>query len=409
MPVWHELTRAARESGRLTVVGLVQEQHPRRARLFAQWKHFDWPILWDPFNLTGSGVVPRAILIDEHGVVRSLRADPDTLARDFLDVDFAAPAGATLDSGTSPADATASLASSGPPDGDPRAAALAELLFSPTTRAGGDALDDAVTDLLRHTATHPQDAPAWFQLGVARRMRFDSHRPSPGDFQGALDAWARALALNPAQYIWRRRIQQYGPRLDKPYPFYDWIDTAQGEITARGETPLVLEVTLTGAERARPRRETLAASAQGTPTNPDPEAGVPQDLTPLIDVESAVAFDTSGGRPVARVHVSLRPRAAAGGHWNNEAEPLRIWIGGPGATEELVPERRLLEHPNAPVDVSDETRHLDFELEIAPARLAAATADAPLALPAYALFNACSDDDGTCRFLRRDFTISLSP
>ena len=48
------------------------------------------------------------------------------------------------------------------------------------------------------------------------------------------------------------RIQQYGPRLDKPYPFYDWVPTAIEEITARGETPVDLSVELVASEFAEP-------------------------------------------------------------------------------------------------------------------------------------------------------------
>ena len=79
MPVWHEKTAAWRKSGKLTVVGITQEQHAARCRLFAQWHGIDWPILWDPFNRTGSKVVPRFTLIDENGVVRSRRPNPDDL------------------------------------------------------------------------------------------------------------------------------------------------------------------------------------------------------------------------------------------------------------------------------------------------------------------------------------------
>ena len=43
-------------------------------------------------------------------------------------------------------------------------------------------------------------------------------------------------------------MQQYGPRLDKPYPFYDWVETAREEIRARGETPSPLRVEPAGAE-----------------------------------------------------------------------------------------------------------------------------------------------------------------
>ena len=59
-PVWHELTAPLRASGELVLVGITEEQHPDRCALFAQWQGFDWPILWDPFNLTRSAAVPAA-------------------------------------------------------------------------------------------------------------------------------------------------------------------------------------------------------------------------------------------------------------------------------------------------------------------------------------------------------------
>ena len=68
-------------------------------------------------------------------------------------------------------------------------------------------------------------------------MRYDSAHRREGDFQRAVEAWSRALEIDPNNYIFRRRIQQYGPRLSKPYPFYDWVSRARDEITARGETP----------------------------------------------------------------------------------------------------------------------------------------------------------------------------
>lgn len=55
-----------------------------------------------------------------------------------------------------------------------------------------------------------------FRLGVAYRARYDSLLRQPGDFRKAVEHWERALALDANQYIWRRRIQQYGPRFDKP-------------------------------------------------------------------------------------------------------------------------------------------------------------------------------------------------
>ena len=69
MPVWHEATKQLVEDGKLVVLGVVQEQHPDRCRLFAQWKGIDWPILHDVLNLVGPDAVPIYIAIDEHGPV----------------------------------------------------------------------------------------------------------------------------------------------------------------------------------------------------------------------------------------------------------------------------------------------------------------------------------------------------
>ena len=86
------------------------------------------------------------------------------------------------------------------------------------------------------------------------KLRFDSAARQESDFEQAVLNWDKALALDPNQYIFRRRIQQYGPRQTKPYPFYDWIPRATEEITKRGDEPLKLTVALSGAETARPLR-----------------------------------------------------------------------------------------------------------------------------------------------------------
>jgi hypothetical protein len=65
-------------------------------------------------------------------------------------------------------------------------------------------------------SARPSSAPVY-------RARYDSLLRQPGDFRKAVEHWERALALDSNQYTWRRRIQQYGPRLDKLHPYYDWI------------------------------------------------------------------------------------------------------------------------------------------------------------------------------------------
>ena len=392
MPVWHERTQPWRDSGRLVVIGITQEQHPERCALFAQWQGFDWPILWDPFNLTGAAAVPGLFAIDEHGVVRSTRPRPDTFESEFLDARFDPPASYPTEPLADPladplAVTRARLADDSVPPAD-RACGL--LLFE-----GESELDRAISLLDAVQDPRPADL---FRLGVALRMRADSNAARPSDFQGAIDAWSGALARNPNQYIWRRRLQQYGPRLDKPYPFYDWVARANEEIRARGEEPIALRATLTGSEVA----SGLRAFEAGDPVDePDPEGTIDRDDGELIGVEVAVTFHTSsksGEGPPARVHLGLRPNPESDAHWNNEGEPLAVWVEIPAGWQA---DRQLLVLDNPPSETSNEVRRLDFELR------PPAEASGEQTLRGYALFNACRGGDGTCLYRRRDFTVEL--
>ena len=100
---------------------------------------------------------------------------------------------------------------------------------------GAERSDQAIDAYTRALALDPSYKNALFRLGVAHRMRHESARRRPGDFQAAIDAWGRALALDPNRYIWRRRIEQYGPRLAKPYAFSDWVVSAKAEISRSRE------------------------------------------------------------------------------------------------------------------------------------------------------------------------------
>ena len=394
MPVWHDITAQAREDDELVVLGVIQEQHPERCVLFADWKGFDWPIVWDPFNLTGSRVVPGAFAIDEYGVLRSGNLRPDRLGPDFLDQTFEEP----LD--VSPRWSWPIEVDDGP---------LASILFADAGAARDAALAGHLPALAARAAAHPEDGPARFQLGVAHRMRYDGARGEPGDFQAALDAWAAALAIDPNQYIWRRRIQQYGPRMDKPYPFYSWVDQAVADLEARdGETPDWI-AELTAAERAEPRRG--LPSVQSSGEAPDPDGLIQRDAD-WMALETAVAFDTSSGAPVARVHVELRPAPGAEAHWNNEVEPMKVWIDAP---EGWQVDQSLREWPAVEAEISDEVRRLEFEVVGPEAGAGNATGDVAgddtgtTTLHGYALFHACQDRDGVCVYLRKDFEVALRP
>ena len=385
MPVWHQATEAWREAGDLAIVGITQEQHPDRCRLFAQWQGLDWPILWDPFNVTGSTAVPFALAVDEHGVAREVVRRIEGLEQSFLSKTF-----------DPPADDTRANLFAPKPEGTFDQAhydALQGLLHR-----GEEVLDAAVDTLDKLAAGNPDDAALLFHAGVARRMRTDSPRARSGDFQAAIDHWAAARRIDPNQYIWRRRIQQYGPRLDKPYPFYTWVDQAREAIVARGETPVELVADLTGAELARNQR---GFDPGDEAEAPDAEGRIHRDEDGLVALETAVAWDTSGRTATATVHVTLRPDAAREVHWTNDVEPLTVWVGDPDLPAGWQASARKLDYPSPPSETSAEVRHLDLELQLP-------TGSEGGVLKGYALYYVCEGESGECVFRRQDFEVRLA-
>ena len=91
MPVWHKATQEWVRQGRLAVLGIAQEHHSDRCRLFAQWKGFDFPILHDPINSLGPKVVPLMVAIDEYGIVRAVSPTLKDFEENFLDKHFEKP------------------------------------------------------------------------------------------------------------------------------------------------------------------------------------------------------------------------------------------------------------------------------------------------------------------------------
>lgn len=94
MPVWHEATKRLVAAGKLAVVGVDEEQHPDRCRLYLQWQRIDWPMMSDPINQLGLTGVPVVRAIDEHGIVRLTHPDPKTFEREFVDRQFPPPGAA---------------------------------------------------------------------------------------------------------------------------------------------------------------------------------------------------------------------------------------------------------------------------------------------------------------------------
>ena len=387
VPGWHDLTIGLQREGKLQMLGIIQEQNPDRCRLFMQWKEMEWPILVDTFDQLEVSVVPLTYAIDEHGIVRraGLRLrDADTIEETFVDTTWPSPAS----------------------DGDraqpeeeswQRAARLA-------TSGRPRDVEKAVSSFRQLVERSPDDGWAHFRFAAALRLRYDSGARSPGDFQRAVDHWQRALEIDPNNYIWRRRIQQYGPRLIKPYPFYDWIAEARREIVARGEVPSPLVVEPSGAEIAQPAEQLAATGATGATVEgrePDPRARVLQDgegtSGRLIDIETTAVPKVIEPGESLRAHVVLRPNDDLLAHWNNETEPLTLWIDVPA---KWTISSRLSSTANADAAVSTETRSVEVEIEspdeAAPGRVS---------FPGYALYYVCEDENGTCLYRRQDFEI----
>jgi hypothetical protein len=227
-------------------------------------------------------------------------------------------------------------------------------------------------------------------------MRYDSAQQKPADFQMAVDCWTKARQIEPNQYIWRRRIEQYGPQLTKPYPFYDWVETAAKEIKSRGEKSVELKVLPTGSETAGPERSFDIGQRSVEP--PDPNGRIVRDTQNLILAEVTVVPPQVKPGEIVRVHVTLQPNKSRKAHWNNEAEPLKLWIEPPAGWQ-VKPQ--LLIAPQGEKPETSEPRRLEFEVRVPPDTVGTGR------LTAYALYYACEDVSGTCQFLRQDIPVTV--
>ena len=394
MPVWHDTTKRWVKEGKLVLLGVTQEQHAERCRLFAQWKQFDWPILYDPINVLQLNVVPILLALDEHGIVRSTRPNPKTFEVEFLNKTF------SDDATNNPEPLTPSY----PPKFNDLKATSERASSAAGWRRYGDALalwggdqqlSAAITAYGEALKLDPNDAAAWFRLGVSRRRRYETKARKGDDFRTAVEAWGMAVNLDPNQYIWRRRIQQYGPRLDKPYPFYDWVAEAEATIRDRGESPVVLPVRPDGAEIAQPTKE--FAVRKEVLRNPDPKGRINRDARSVTCEVVVVPATVKPGQTV-RVHLTFQLAPKSADHWNNEAEPLRVWVDPPeGASVST----RLVEAEQPKTVASRESRTVGFEVQIPKG------ASGTINVPVYALYHLCDDAGGQCRLLRLDVSVEL--
>ncbi len=392
MPGWHAKTEALQREGRLQLMGVIQEQHPDRCRLFMQWKEMGWPVAVDALNRLGFDAVPITYLIDESGVIRFVNPGPPDLET-FLATTYPRPRGLPEAPGGAP-EITPLIPEPEHPgtSSEWRDYGDALFLWGAETRLG-EAID-AYTGAL---ASAGDDGPLHFRLGTAYRRRYDSPHRQTADFQRAVDQWSLALAINPNQYIWRRRLQQYGPRLTKPYPFYNWVEQARRDIRERGERPARLVAEPGGAEIAAPEK-TFEAQVRAD-GEPDAEGRVTRDPGRLVRVEATLVPPVVAPGGVTRVYLVLRPNAGVEAHWNNEVDPLLVWVKPPPGWEI---DRTSLTTTPPPEAVSSEPRELQFEVK-APEE----AADGRAIVSAYSLYYVCEDVDGVCLYRRQDINVPV--
>jgi tetratricopeptide (TPR) repeat protein len=395
VPAWNAKLQEWIRNKKLVVLGIAQEQHPDRCRLFAQWKKLDWPILYDPINIMQVRGVPIEVAIDQYGIVRSIRPDLKTFEKEFLDKAFA-PA---------KEDSSVKFEKAIRPDIGALRRRAEQSRSSDEWRQLGDALalwgesseiNDAIDAYSKAIQIKPEDGDAHFRLGVCYRIRYESEHRQPTDFQTAVDQWTKARQIEPNQYIWRRRIEQYGPRATKPYPFYDWVQTAARDISARGDQPVELRVLPTSSETAGPGGSIDNEQLDNKP--PDPQGRILRDRQHLILTEVTVIPPQIKPEGTVRVYVTLRPNDKRKAYWNNEAEPLKLWIDPPGGWK-AQPQLLIAPQDNKPE--TSEPRHIEFELT------AATDTSGTFKLSAYALYYVCEGANGTCAFLRQDIPVTV--
>jgi hypothetical protein len=389
------------------VLGVVQEQHPDRAKLYKQWRQLDWPILVDSLNLLGLAVVPVPVAIDESGIVRHTGRLPSSLEADFVRRTFD-----TVKTGedfnrakrANPRKLSERVSKSG------TAAAYRDLGDAYFFHSESESIDRCIEAYQRAVKLDHRDGRAHFRLGVALRKRAENSRRRPGDGQAAVGQWGEALAINPNQYIWRRRIQQYGPRLDKPYNFYAWVQQARSEIIARGERPVELSIEPTGSELIDGPRKRRGSGAAGKSSNDhsavmtmddrDPERKITLDSKEMVTAETVVTPARVQPGQRVRVRATFRLDEKTQPYWNNEAgDGLAIWVDVPGVFTLGEGESKISNQGKAE---TRETRVLEFELTVSE-KLPAGDIE----LPGYALYYVCENKGGKCLYLRQDFRVKF--
>lgn len=390
------------EDGSLVMLGVIQEQHADRCQLFKQWKQLDFPVVQDQLNTNGINVVPVYVAIDEHGIVRGKPRNSRTFEAEFLKKAFDAPKSTPAIANVDDANLdrwTKKLESSRSVD-NLIGAADAMILWKPNQEKVASAIklyQEAVELTDKSAANAKQKrSDLRFRLGAANRLLYEQQGQTDSDlFFKSVDAWETSLRMNPNQYIYRRRIEQYGPRLKKPYSFYDWVSQARDGLKERGEDPIKLAIEPNGAELAQ-RARTMKVDTSAT--NPDPEATITLDEGQLVNVHANVVPTKPNPGDVVAVHLGFHLTKQA--KWNHETEALKVWIDVPDNGVTVSSKLIVDETPYASAE-SQQPISISLEAKIPKEH------KGPIKLSGYALFNICETANGQCVYRRRNFTVVI--
>ncbi len=377
----------------MIAIGVVQEQHPDRTRLYRQWRQLKWPIFVDSMNtLEHIQVVPVPVAIDPSGMVIHDKFKPDQLET-FMRTEWE-----MLDIPEDYNRVTRTVPSAKPLD-DATAATWHVWARDIFNLGQAEEIDKVVGALETAAKLTPGDGAIQFSLGTALRRRYEGPYRKPLDNQRAVEHWGLALDANPNHYIYRRRLQQYGPRLDKPYNFYFWVQEARADIRARGEDPFPLTAEPMGSEIAQPERKASTKSVVGL-ENVDPQGRINRDKKQLVCIEPLVTPSRVRPGHRLRARITFRLNEQSKPWWNNEADNIAIWVDVPDGFT-LTENSLSISSPEAPE--TRELRQAELELEVD-----ANHAEGVVTIPAYALYYVCEDSGGVCYYFRQDFALTVT-
>lgn len=354
-----------------------------------QWKKMHWPLFVDSFNLLEVKAVPITILVDASGSI--FKTSP--YRKDFQSM---------LNKASQSTGPHGQLANK-----DYWTTKLTKRTSAIYSHLGENPDYAALIqtfEKLRQSESQIRSEHLEFMTGVAFKLRSETSKRQLTDFSESIAHWETALRLDPNQYIWRRRIQQYGPLLEKPYPFYDWVDTAIQKINDRGENPINGNFVLTESEKARPSKDQkLIKSKAGNRAAPDPLNRLQKGNGRYASVKVATipSHPSPGQSFRAFVHLELsQPNFV---QWNNEGALSQLYVA-PSILNEN-PIHQFWE--NAPDnEYSIEQRVFDFELKCPKDLSQLNDKNAPLG---YIVVNVCDKFTGVCFACRIDFSISPGP